>query len=231
MSTTAARVKVKFQRDRAHITYKTKAGKRVPGASTIAKIGSDPTALIHWAANLAKEGKDWTKVREAAASIGSLTHFMAQCHLRNEEADLSEFSNEEQDKAANAFLKWLDWWQSESLLPVAIEEPLVSEQHGYGGTIDLVARDTIGAYVLLDWKTSNAIYREHILQTGGGYEQLWNENNPGKEISRRAIIRMGKTEALDLEVRWLSDMTPYRIAFNAQLELYRALQRLPKNGD
>ena len=228
---TAARVKVKFERDRAHITYKTKAGKRVPGASTIAKIGSDPTALIHWAANLAKEGKDWTKVRDSAGSTGSLTHFMVQCHLRGEEADLSEFSADEQDKAANAFLKWLDWWQSEKLMPVAIEEPLVSEQHGYGGTIDLIAQDHHLDYVLLDWKTSNAIYREHILQTGGGYEQLWNENNPDKIISRRAIIRMGKTEALDLEVRWLPDMKPYWEAFKAQLALYRALQACPKNGD
>src|SRR6266851_305501 len=97
-----ARQKVKFERDKSHTTYKLRNGKRVPGASTIAKIGDDPTPLIYWAANLAKEGKDWTKVRDTAGRIGTLTHYLDQCHLRGEEADLSEFSAEEQDKASNA---------------------------------------------------------------------------------------------------------------------------------
>ena len=83
--------------------------------------------------------------------------------------------------------------------------------------------------VLLDWKTSNAIYRPYLLQLAG-YEQLWNENN-AEHIDKRAIIRIGKTEANDLEVRWLSDLKPHWEAFRCQLELYRAFQRLPKNGD
>ena len=225
---TAAKVKVKFERERAHVTYKTKAGKRVPGASTVAKIGDDPSALLYWAWDLGKQGIDYKKAREGAADIGTLAHFMIQCHLRGEEPDLGEFSAEQQDKASNAFLKALEFIESQKFSVVAIETPLVSETHSFGGTLDLICKD--GGIVLLDWKTSNAIYRPYLLQLAG-YEQLWNENDPGEKISRRAIIRIGKTEANDLEVRWLSDMTPYWEAFRCQLELYRAFQRLPKNGN
>ncbi len=220
--------KVKFQKDKAHITYKTKAGKRVPGASTIAKIGDDPSALIHWAWDLGKQGIDYKKAREGAADIGTLTHFMNQCHLQGKEADLSEFSAEQQDKASNAFLKFLEFWDTNKFTPVAIETPLVSEVHGFGGTIDLVAKD--GGMVLLDWKTSNAIYRPYLIQLAG-YEELWNENYAFSPIDKRAIIRIGKSEASDLEVRWLSDMGPYWEAFKCQLNLYRAFQRLPKTGE
>ncbi len=220
--------RIKFAKDRAHITYKTKAGKRVPGASTIAKIGDDPSALIHWAWDLGKQNVDYKKAREGAADIGTLAHFMIQCHVRGQEADLSEFSAEQQDKASNAFLKFLEFWQSEKFEPIAVEVPLVSETYEYGGTLDLVARN--GGVVLLDWKTSNAIYRPYVIQLAG-YEMLWNVNHPGTDIARRAIIRIGKSESNDLEVRWLSDLEPYKEAFRCQLALYRAFQKCPKTGN
>jgi hypothetical protein len=225
---TTTKERVKFQKDKAHITYKTKAGKRVPGASTIAKIGDDPSALLYWAWDLGKQGIDYKKAREGAADIGTLAHFMIQCHLRGQEADLSEFSAEQQDKASNAFLKFLEFWDAQKLVAAAVEVPLVSETFEFGGTLDLVCKD--GGMVLLDWKTSNAIYRPYLIQLAG-YEQLWNLNHPEQPIARRAIIRIGKSEASDLEVRWLSDMGPYWAAFTCQLELYRAFQRLPKTGE
>lgn len=224
---TATKERVKFPKDRAHITYKLKNGRKVPGASTVAKIGDDPSALLYWAWNCGKEGIDFKKARESAADIGTLTHFLIQTHLRGQEADLSEFSAEQQDKASNAFLKFLEFFDAQKLTTVSIETPFVSEAHGFGGTLDLVCKD--GGMVLLDWKTSNAIYRPYLLQLAG-YEELWNENHD-EPIARRAIIRIGKTEANDLEVRWLSDLTPYWEAFRCQLQLYRAFQKLPKNGN
>lgn len=226
---TRAKERVKFERTKAHITYKLKNGQRVPGASTIAKIGEDPSALLYWAWDLGKQGIDYKKAREQAADIGTLAHFMIQCHLRGEEADLSEFSHADQDKAETAFIKFLEFWDANKFQPVAVEVPLVSETYGFGGTIDLLARDANGL-CLLDWKTSKAIYRPYLIQLAM-YQELWNEHNPKDQIARRAIIRVGKEEAMDLEVRWLSDMRPYFEAAVAQLTLYRAFQRLPKNGD
>jgi PD-(D/E)XK nuclease superfamily len=217
---------VKFEKTSAHITYKLKDGTRVPGASTIAKIGDDPSALLYWAWDLGKQGIDYKKAREQAADIGTLAHFLIQTHLRGQEADLSEFSKADQDKAETAFLKFLEFWDAEKFSPVAIETPLVSEQWRYGGTVDLLARDDKGL-ALLDWKTAKAIYRTYCIQLAM-YEQLWNENHPKDTIKRRAIIRVGKEDAMDLEVRWLSDLGPYFEAAKAQLTLYRAFQALPK---
>ena len=218
--------RVKFAKTASHITYKLKDGSRVPGASTIAKIGDDPSALIHWAWDLGMQKLDYKKVRETAADIGTLGHFMIQCHLRDQEADLSEFSKADQDKAETAFIKFLEFWDANKFKPEAIEWPLVSEKYRYGGTIDLLARDETGL-ALLDWKTSKAIYRPYLIQLAM-YQELWNEHNPKDPIKRRAIIRVGKEDAMDLEVRWLSDMGPYFEAAKAQLALYRAFQTLPK---
>jgi len=63
--------RVKFAKTSAHITYKLKDGSRVPGASTIAKIGDDPSALIYWAWDLGMQKLDYKKVRETAADIGT----------------------------------------------------------------------------------------------------------------------------------------------------------------
>jgi len=218
--------KVKFQKTDAHDTYKLKDGTRVPGASTIAKIGDDPSALIYWSWDLGRQGIDYKKARDQAADIGTLAHFLIQCHLRGQVADLSEFSKADQDKAETAFIKFLEFWDAEKFQPVAIETPLVSEQWRYGGTLDLIAHDADGL-ALLDWKTSKAIYRPYLVQVAM-YQQLWNENNPKQLIRRRAICRIGKDDAMDLEVRWLSDMSPYFEAAKAQLALYRAFQALPK---
>jgi hypothetical protein len=70
-----------------------KDGTQVPGASTICQDRRRHQWLIHWAWNLGMEGQDYRKVRDKAADIGTVAHFMIECHfLHNHEPDLSEFS-------------------------------------------------------------------------------------------------------------------------------------------
>lgn len=218
---------VRFEKLKSHIVYKTKNGERVPGASTVAKIGDSPEALIHWAWDLGIQGQDYKKVRGTAADIGSLAHFLIQCHLRNETADLTEFSPEDVSKAETCFLKFLDFWDKENLRVVATEAPLVSEEFKYGGTIDTVAMD--GGLVLLDYKSGKSIWDSHLFQLAA-YEQLWNENNPHTLIDRRAIIRIGKEMVGDMEIRWLPPMKLYFDVFLTQLAHYKARKLCPKLG-
>lgn len=218
---------VRFEKLKSHIVYKTKEGQRVPGASTVAKIGDSPENLIHWSWELGCQGIDYKKVRDTAADIGSLAHFLIQCHLRNETADLSEFSPEDVSKAETCFLKFLDFWDKENLRVIASEVPLVSEEFKYGGTIDTVAMD--GGIVLLDYKSGKSIWDSHLFQLSA-YEQLWNENNPHTLIDRRAIIRIGKELVGDFEIRWLSPMKLYFDVFLTQLAHYKARKLCPKLG-
>jgi hypothetical protein len=169
--------KTKLVRNAPHQKYHLADGTQVAGGSTICKIGDDPAALIHWAWNLGREGKDYKKERDKAADIGTIAHFLIECFLNNQVADLSDYEQEDIDKALMCYNKFVDWWDEQSLEKVATEIQLVNEKHRYGGTIDLIARSTKGEYILIDFKTSKRISESYWRQCAG-YAQLWNCNQP-----------------------------------------------------
>jgi hypothetical protein len=218
---------VRLEKTRAHQKYPLKNGTDVPGASTIAKIGEDTSGLIHWAWKLGMEGQDYRKVRDKAADIGTVAHFMIECFLHNHEPDLAEFSSADIEKANIAFGNFRKWWDEEGFTVIEPEVQLVSEDYLFGGTIDAPSRDRDGKIVLLDWKTSKAIVGAHKVQLAG-YEQLWNENRPDMKIQRRGIVRIGKESPDDFEVAWMFSAEPYWEVFKARLFLHYANLRLKK---
>jgi hypothetical protein len=218
---------VRLEKTRAHQKYPLKDGTDVPGASTIAKIGEDSSGLIHWAWKLGMEGQDYRKVRDKAADIGTVAHFMIECFLHNNEPDLSEFSPADVEKATIAYNNFRTWWDEEGFEVIEPEVQLVSEEYLFGGTIDAPARDRDGKIVLLDWKTSKAIVPAHKIQLAG-YEQLWNENRPTMKVQRRGIVRIGKESPDDSEVSWIFSAEPLWENFKARLFLHYANLRLKK---
>ena len=218
---------VRLEKTRAHQKYPLKDGTDVPGASTIAKIGEDTSGLIHWAWKLGMEGQDYRKVRDKAADIGTVAHFMIECFLHNHEPDLAEFSSADIEKATIAYNNFRRWWDEEGFTVIEPEVQLVSEDYLFGGTIDAPSRDRDGKIVLLDWKTSKAIVGAHKVQLAG-YEQLWNENRPDMKIQRRGIVRIGKESPDDFEVAWMFSAEPYWEVFKARLFLHYANLRLKK---
>lgn len=169
------------------------------------------------------EGKDYRKVTDEAAGIGSVAHFLITCHFKNDEADLSDFNQIEIDTGYKVFQKFLQTWEESELTFVANELELVSEK-GYGGTIDLIARDKKGQLILCDEKSSPRIYG-HFYRQVAGYENLWNENNEEK-IVRRVIFRHGKKDPEDTETRWIGPVDKHFKVFLAQLALYKAMHEL-----
>jgi hypothetical protein len=218
---------VRLEKTRAHQKYPLKDGTDVPGASTIAKLGEDTNGLIHWAWALGMEGQDYRKVRDKAADIGTVCHFMIECFLHSHEPDLSEFSAADIEKANIAFANFRRWWDKEGFTIIEPEVQLVSEKYLFGGTIDAPSRDRDGKVVLLDWKTSKSINNAHRVQLAG-YEQLWNENRPDMPIERRAIVRIGKESPDDFEVSEPSNIGAYWEVFKAKLFLHYANLRLKK---
>lgn len=210
---------VKLEKLRSHQKYILKDGTQVPGASTIAKIGDDGSSLIHWAWDLGNRGIDYRKMRDQAADIGTIAHFLIECFLHNHEADLSEFSAADIEKANIAYGNFRQWWDAEGLTILEPEVQLVSEKWHFGGTIDAPSRDKEGRIVLLDWKTSKGIWPAHKFQLAA-YEQLWNECRPDMPVQRRGIVRIGKASADDFEVAWMfSSASEWRV-FQKRLELY-----------
>jgi hypothetical protein len=215
--------KVKLERNAPHQKYHLSDGTQVPGGSTICKIGDDAGALLYWAWNLGREGKDYRKERDRAADIGTIAHFLIECFMNNQVADLSDYEQEDIDKALMCYNKFVDWWDEQSLEKVATEIQLVNEFYKYGGTIDLIARTQKGEHILLDFKTSKKISESYWRQCAG-YAQLWNSNNPANPIKNHAIVRIGKQEEGDFEVVWKDNLSTEWYVFQKQVELYWALQ-------
>jgi len=230
--------KTKLERGKPHQKYILQDGTEVPGGSTICKIGDDPAALIHWAWNLGREGKDYRKERDKAADIGTIAHFLIECFLTQQVADLSDYSQADIDKALVCYNKFHDWWEEQDLQVVATEIQLVNEAYRYGGTIDLIAANKeTGHHILIDFKTSKKISEAYWRQCAG-YAALWNHNQPEAEyeamgepclcktnqIKSHAIVRIGKQDEGDFEVVWKEDLSNEWEVFQRQVDLYWALK-------
>jgi hypothetical protein len=218
---------VKLQRLRSHQKYLLKDGSQVPGASTICKIGDDQSNLITWAWNLGNAGQDFRKVRDKAADIGTICHFLIECHFHGWVPDLSEYAPEDVVRATIAFGNFKTFWDEQELTVLEPEVQLVSEEHMFGGTIDAPSVDKQGRIVLLDWKTSSGIYLSQKLQLAA-YERLWNENRKDQVVQRRAVVRIGKDRADDHSIEWMFSSAPEWEYFKARLDLYYAGLRYKK---
>ena len=66
------------------INYKLKDGTKVSGVTTILKnCGWSADALIGWAYNQGRDGKDRFETSKDAADIGTLVHERIECYLKN----------------------------------------------------------------------------------------------------------------------------------------------------
>lgn len=211
--------KVKFNKKTAHQSYKTKDGTPVPGTSTISKIHSPQEGLYYWYWNNGKKGLDFKKPLDEAADIGTLAHFLIHCFLEGKEPDLSEFSPNNLQAAQGVFNKFLELWEQEGLEFIAGEFSLVSENHKFGGTVDLKCKDQKGRICILDYKTNKRqVYPNHLIQLSA-YCELNAEHNEREE--RRAVCRINKENPTeDFELRWLPPLDKYFQCFLANLNTY-----------
>lgn len=178
---------------KAHIRYRTKSGVLVPGVTTVLNLLAKP-ALIYWAWDLGMKGEDFKKVRDKAADIGTVAHYLIECDIKGLKPDLGDFSPNVVKKALIAFEAFRNWRAVYKVETVDCECGLVSEKYLYGGTIDWVARDNTGSLLLLDVKTSKGIYDEMRYQLAA-YWHVWDENHPDMPIRKAAIIKLSKETA------------------------------------
>jgi len=204
-----------------HTIYKTKEGKRVPSVTTILGILNKP-ALLHWAWQLGVDGLDYREVRDQAADIGTLGHYLIMCHLKGQKPDTAGYSPQDLDKAETCLIKYWDWEKENPIEPILVEQILVSEQYGYGGTIDCLAKLN-GNLMLIDHKTGRAIYDEMFLQLAA-YKQLLAEH--GYFITSARILRIGRDENEGFEVREAGDLNKHFAIFCHCLEIYKLQSEL-----
>jgi len=212
------------KRSRAHTTYTLQDGAVVPGVTTILGVLNKP-ALVKWANNLGLIGIDSSKYVDEKAAIGTLAHQMIADYLRGKETDTSEYSKVQIDQAENATLSFFEWEKTHHVEPILIEEPMVSEQYKFGGTIDCLGKIN-GSLCLLDFKTSSGVFPEMMVQVVA-YRQLLTEH--GHKVDQTTILRIGRTPDEGFEERLVNDVERRWQIFQHCLEIYR-LQKEVKNG-
>lgn len=220
----------KMARTSVHTRYYNQSGKRLPSVTTvIGKLGLNKRVLMHWAWKMGTEGKDYRKVTDEAANIGTIAHAMVEDRINEAMEELDpdhvwspawspdQYPEEDIERAKLAFGAFEQWWDQHSIVPKASEMRLSHEQLGYGGTIDFVCSlDDTPA--LVDFKTSKGVYTDHIIQLAA-YQQLFAANQNGMMLDPY-LLRIDKYTG-QFEFHHLPDLQPYWEIFEHTLEIYR----------
>lgn len=208
--------------------YFNSKGVRLPSVTTVGSRFQDKSALMIWAFNQGREGKESLYEESGkAADVGTLAHLMVEARIKG----LTEVKTPTDDPGliamARQALAMYDEWASQTKLKVLETEiPLVSERYQYGGTPDAIG-EVNGKLCLIDWKTSGAVYVDHLVQVAA-YGALWEENNPERPLTGGYhILRFAKESAdfahrhfLDLQMAW-----EQFIAFRACYERDKTLRK------
>jgi len=202
-----------------HTRYTKKDGTRVPSVTTVLNVLAKP-ALIDWAWKMGLEGEDYKKHRDDKAEIGSLAHYLILCHIKGEQPDTRNYSQEQIDKAENCLISYFEWANGHTILSLLAEKPLVSEKYGFGGTPDHFALvDEIET--LVDYKTGKGIYEEYYYQTAS-YAKLLEED--GHLTKRIMILNIPRSEDESFTVKVYKNFERGWQIFYHCLQIYKLMK-------
>lgn len=169
--------------------YFSESGKPVPSVTCILESFPKTADYYAW---LKKMGEDADTIRDEAGKRGSKVHELTE-HYDNGlevsligEGDRVDMSMHEW----SMFEKYVEFSQRFPHENAAIEMNIVSERLGYAGTLDRI-KLLNGKRILVDIKTSNAIYESYWLQLAA---------------YRNLLLHAG-TEVDDVAILWLNSKT------------------------
>ncbi len=202
--------------------YRNAAKQRVPGVSTLAKIGQDPGGLLHWAWQQGVDGKDYRESRDAAAGAGTMVHEAAEAWKRGRPYAF-QGPPALVDAAQTGFGAFVEWASQTRLKIEETEVSLVSERYQFGGTFDATLIGEKRA--MADYKTASSLYPEHLLQVVA-YGKLWEEHHPDKPIDGGYYILRFSRDHGDFTASWFGELEDAWQAFLACRSLYDLKQKV-----
>jgi hypothetical protein len=222
--------------------YYTRDGIRRPGTTTIIGRFKNSGALIKWAYRqgreheaLARMGKpapsDLYEVTSEAANIGTAAHQMVEMTVDGENpldsSALASLANDDQrQRAIKSHGNYVRWADMSKVKVVAQEMKLVSEMYMYGGTPDAIG-EFAGELCLLDWKTSNSVYSDYLIQLAA-YKNLWEENYPDRPLTGGAHLLRFSKDAGDFAHHYFDDLSLGWELFKLYRQAYTLDQQLEK---
>jgi len=223
--------------------YRLADGARVPSVTTIISRFKDSGALMKWAYTTGREhgftegrgGIAPTSLYEVpgkAADIGTAAHSMVEASIKGEHPEMVQdyinLSVDDRVKAKNAFAMYEEWAAQSSLVIVEQEMYLVSEKHRFGGTPDAIG-EIAGKLCLVDWKTSNGVYSDYLLQLAA-YRVLWDENHPDRPLTGGSHLCRFAKEFGDFAHHYYAELDDAWTMFELLLRAYRLDQILRKRA-
>jgi len=223
--------------------YRVADGARVPSVTTIISRFKDSGALMKWAYTTGREhgfiegrgGIAPTSLYEVsgkAADIGTAAHSMVEASIKGEHPEMAQdyinLSPEYREKAMNAFSMYKEWASQSNLVIVEQEMYLVSEKYRFGGTPDAIG-EIGGKLCLVDWKTSNGVYSDYLLQLAA-YRVLWDENNPDRTLTGGSHLCRFAKEFGDFAHHYYDKLDDAWTMFELLLKAYRLDQVLRKRA-
>ena len=144
--------------------YKLRDGSKVPGTTTIIGRFKDSGGLLFWAfgqGKLAEQGviKNLYDKRDEAADLGTRVHEIIEAHKNGQQINIDDAP----DGVKSGVDAYLSWERMTKLEIVQQETQLICDCHRFGGTPDAIGRID-GKLCLLDWKTSNSVYADYLIQ-------------------------------------------------------------------
>lgn len=216
------------------IDYRNELGEKVPG--TTGPIGrfKDSGGLIQWAYKTGREHGDLAArglpapkglydVTNAACETGTLAHALVEAHIQRREPTKEALAD---PRAVKAFEAYLEWQSSSKVEIIETEINLVSEQYQYGGCPDAIGTIN-GKPVLLDWKTSNGLYSDHLIQLAA-YGHLLLECR-GIKVTGNHLLRFAKENG-DFHHHYFESLADEWEAFMLIRKLYDLDKRIKKRA-
>lgn len=221
-------------------------GARLPGTTTIIGRFKESGGLLQWAFKQGQSGKaSLYEERDKAADIGTLAHKMVEVQIGNDftgvgdppDAVLEGVDDDSAQKARNAFQMYRLWasMNKMKLLSDYQELQLVSPEYRFGGTPDAIG-EINGEVVLLDWKTSNSVYQDYLIQLAA-YQHLINDGvlmDTGKALSIKVgagahLLRFAK-EYPDFGHHYFGDLSEAWRQFQLFREAYEIDKTLKRRA-
>jgi hypothetical protein len=144
----------------------------------------------------------------------------------------------EDERAANAVIAAIEWMLAHNVKWIATEQRVLSLEEMFAGTLDGLAlvsscddemccpKPFTDRLSITDWKTSNYLFVEHLLQTSAYWKARVEEKNDA--IEDRWIIRLGKDDA-EFDPWHAEGVEAYQrdwAAFKHALDLTRSLKTI-----
>jgi len=187
-------------------------GVKYPRVTRIKSIIANP-GLIAWQVAVGKKRSN--EIMKTRGDFGTRIHKLVKIKLEGEKIDLSNY-----DEETNITMRMFDDFLAEhEIKPKLLEQHLwleLSEKYRYAGTADFVGY-VDGKLMILDWKTSKAIYDDYWLQLAAYIVAL--EAQTGERVDACGIlqIRDGKKKFV---VKTYEEMMEEFKVFKACLVIY-----------